>query len=240
MVEWDGFQNTLDFRFISGSPWLAGNLLRCPELDVVWIPLFMSILLNFLKPLGKIITSVLEIQSSTCMSFGLFVSVLLTGRVVDYFYYCTVELIAEAGTYYYVGKKKDAAFVDEDVGLICWRCDSCLVFETWESRCMFLNTSLALSLFEIRLSWNTRIVLEASGHELHLLQTGRLCWTILDANVVGNAGLLSTTHQLEICTAYLDHWEVYKRFSSFNSQFTWLFISLNQTHVWRLKALELF
>ena len=49
-----------------GFSWLTGNLLRCPELNPVWIVVFVSVLLNFLKPPGKIIESVLETQSSSC------------------------------------------------------------------------------------------------------------------------------------------------------------------------------
>jgi len=36
----------------------TGNLLRCPELDLVWISAFMSVLLNCLKPSGNIVVSI--------------------------------------------------------------------------------------------------------------------------------------------------------------------------------------
>jgi len=51
----------------------------CPELDPVWMVNFMSVLMNFLKPSGKIITSVLETQSSTCYK--------------HWFAWCTVKLV---------------------------------------------------------------------------------------------------------------------------------------------------
>ena len=94
--------------------------------------------------------------------------------------------------------RKDAASSVEGAGLICWRRD----LETLGSSWMFLNMSLALSLFEVRLSWNAGVTLEASGRELHLLQMQRSCWSILDANVVGNAGLLSVMHQVDLSSRY--------------------------------------
>ena len=66
VVDLDRFRNTLNFGWIWASHDWTGNLLRCPELDPIWNVVFMSVLLNFLKLLGKIITSVLETQSSTC------------------------------------------------------------------------------------------------------------------------------------------------------------------------------
>ena len=94
--------------------------------------------------------------------------------------------------------RKEAASSIEGVGLICWRHD----LETWGSRWMFLNMSLALSLFEARLSWNAGVTLEASGLELHLLQMQRSCWRILDANVIENAGLLRVMYQLDLSSRY--------------------------------------
>ena len=44
--------------------------------------------------------------------------------------------------------------------------------------------------------------MEAFEHELRLLQTQRSRWTILDADVVGNTGFLSATHQLDLSSRY--------------------------------------
>ena len=69
---------------------------------------FMSVLLNFLKPPGKIVTSVLETQFSTCYELCM-LGVLLTGGVVDCSCHYTVELIAEVETYSLYLKREDAA-----------------------------------------------------------------------------------------------------------------------------------
>ena len=37
-----------------------------PEFDPIWIVVFVSVLLNCMKPPGKIVTNILEIQSSIC------------------------------------------------------------------------------------------------------------------------------------------------------------------------------
>ena len=68
---------------------------RCPELDPVWIVVFVSVLLNDFKPPRKIITSVLETQSST------FHELWCTIEPVSYRFLFpgTVELIAEVETY---------------------------------------------------------------------------------------------------------------------------------------------
>ena len=89
MVDWDGFQNTLDFSWIRISCnqtgiLLRGSLLGCPELDPVWMVVSMNVLLNFLKPPEKIVTSVLETQSSTWALVYLSVYY-WTDRVIDCF-----------------------------------------------------------------------------------------------------------------------------------------------------------
>ena len=62
---------------LSSHDWID-SLLRCPELDPVWILIFVSVLLNCVKPLGKIIVSILETQSSTCYELW-------------FVYWCTIE-----------------------------------------------------------------------------------------------------------------------------------------------------
>ena len=73
-------------QLILGSHNWTDNLLRCPELDPVWILLFLSVLLNCLKPPGKIITSVLETQSSTCHELW-------------FDYMCTIETVELSVTF---------------------------------------------------------------------------------------------------------------------------------------------
>jgi len=51
-LEYFGLHIDLDF-----CDWI-GNILRCPELDLVWILIFVSILLNWLKSPRKILVSV--------------------------------------------------------------------------------------------------------------------------------------------------------------------------------------
>jgi len=67
-------------------------------------------------------------------------------------------------------------------------------------------------------SWNAKIALDISrrGHYFNVSAALDACLAQI---------------KLEI-RAYLGHWRAYKRPGSFNSQFTWLFISPNQTCVW--------
>ena len=73
----------MDFGILWTPCWLrashdwTGNRLRCLDLYLAWISIFMSVLLNCLKPPRKIIMSILETQSGTCISFDLFIGVLL-------------------------------------------------------------------------------------------------------------------------------------------------------------------
>jgi len=71
------------FRFycqsLASHDWI-GNLLRCLELDPIWIVVFVSVLLNCLKPPWKIIASVMETQSSTCHKLW-------------FVCWCTIELV---------------------------------------------------------------------------------------------------------------------------------------------------
>ena len=64
-VNWNGFQKTLNFSWFWASHDWTDNLLRYRELDPFWIVVFVSVLLNCLKPPEKIVTSVLETQSNT-------------------------------------------------------------------------------------------------------------------------------------------------------------------------------
>ena len=58
MVDLDGFQNTLDLSVGSKLSRLSGNLLRYLKLDLVWITIFMSVLLNSLMPPEMIVVHI--------------------------------------------------------------------------------------------------------------------------------------------------------------------------------------
>jgi len=75
-----------ELQLILGSYDWTDNLSRCPEFDPIWILVFVSVLLNCLKPPGKIIISVLETQSSTYHKLW-------------YICHCTIELIESSNAY---------------------------------------------------------------------------------------------------------------------------------------------
>ena len=97
-------------------------ILRCPELDLVWIPVFVSVILNCLKSPEKIITSVLETKSSTCymLQFGCRCTIKPIESLIAFVSVLLKRLQKRGHTL--VLARKDEAFADEDAGLIYFSC----------------------------------------------------------------------------------------------------------------------
>ena len=161
--------------------------MRCPDLDLVWISIFMIILLNCLKPPGKIVVSILIHSLELIWALIYLLVYCWTGRVVDCICQCTIELITKAETYSFVGKgRRDSPSLDEDVTFI----------GHWDATLIWLET---------RLLWNVNVILDASVCEPHLLEMRMSRWIILDADVVRNVGLLSATRQLILSSRFAPH-----------------------------------
>jgi len=201
MVDWDGFWILWTWRWFRTLYDCIGNHSRCSELDLVWILVFMSILLNCLKPPGKIITSVLEIHLALIMSSGLFVGVLLNQQSCRLLLRVLLNWLQKQGHTPYM-----------------WE-DSALTY----SIVMQICASMKLTRYSQLLRRCSSQLLLRRGSQL-LLRHGsqfemrRLCWTFsdMDANVASDACLAQT--DIEIYAVYFGDWRVYKRPGSFNSQ----------------------
>ena len=77
MVDWVGFRNTLDFHVDLDLRDRINNLLRCLELELVGILVFVSILLGFFEVpevvvVGEMLDSLKKVSGSTVWNlFGL-------------------------------------------------------------------------------------------------------------------------------------------------------------------------
>jgi len=207
----------------------TSNLLKCLKLDLVWILVFVSVLLNYLKPSGMIACKYLDTQFRTYQSSGLVIGVILNQWSCRFLFsvYCWTDC-----------KSRDILFVfGREPTLIETRV-SCSIFFRHNNHLVFGDATWLLCL-------DTKVTFEAFERGCHLLETWRSRQIILDMDVIWNEGLLCATRQLNLISRFEPRistvWRLLKRPGSFNSLFTLTVILFDEIRVWRfLKAQKLF
>ena len=127
------------------------NLLKYSEFDPVWILVFVSVLLNLLKPREDHCKH-LDTQFRTYLSSDLSCRCTIESIEFSYLFQCTVEMIAEEGTYSCIGK----------ITRLLFERDCCV------GRDPHLILRCGPRGLETRISCNTEITLDASGRECHV------------------------------------------------------------------------